>query len=218
MTDPRKRAYSSQLRTEQARETRRRVVAAAGELFAEVGFGATTIDAVAARAGVSRKTVFTAVGGKVVLLKLAFDWAVAGDDEDVPMADRPAIVRLRESRDPVFVLEGYAAHLADTMPRVAPLAAAMDAAAGAGDPEAVELLADVRRQRLTGMTMMARQLDRLGGLRPRLGVPRAADLLWAMTDPSAYTLLVGERGWTAARYAEWLGRAMRASVLRPGLA
>ena len=28
----------------------------------------------------SRKTVFTAVGGKLDLLKTALDWAVAGDD------------------------------------------------------------------------------------------------------------------------------------------
>jgi hypothetical protein len=43
------------------------------------GFGQTTVGAVAEEAGVSRKTVFTAVGGNVEPRKLALDWAVAGE-------------------------------------------------------------------------------------------------------------------------------------------
>ena len=71
MTETRKRTYSSDLRDDQARRTRRQIVAAAGDLYAADGFASTTVDAIAAKAGVSRKTVFTAVGGKVALLKLA---------------------------------------------------------------------------------------------------------------------------------------------------
>ena len=70
MTTARKRVYTSELRDAQARATRRQVVAAAGDLFAREGYGATTIAAVADAAGVSRKTVFSAVGGKVELIKL----------------------------------------------------------------------------------------------------------------------------------------------------
>ncbi len=217
MTEAGKRSYTSDLRAEQARATRRRIVAAAAELFAARGYAATTIDDVARAAGVSRKTVFTSVGGKVVLVKLAFDWAVAGDDEDVPMAERPVIQRLRASTDPVEVVDGYAVHLAETMPRVAPIALAIEAAAASGDADAVALLAQVRQQRLFGMTMMARQLHDLRGLRRGLGVPAAADLLWAMTDPAPYDLLVRQRGWTPRRYADWLARAIGASVLRPEL-
>ncbi|MEJ7800903.1 MAG: helix-turn-helix domain-containing protein [Ilumatobacter sp.] len=47
------RAYHSPLRESQARETRRRVVASARELFLERGYPTTTIAAVADRAGVS---------------------------------------------------------------------------------------------------------------------------------------------------------------------
>ena len=73
-----RRPYRSTLREEQARATRRAVVGAARDLFVELGWSRTTIDAVAARAGVSRKTVFTSVGGKAALLKLALDWALVG--------------------------------------------------------------------------------------------------------------------------------------------
>src|SRR6187401_1654403 len=59
-----RRPYRSTLREEQARATQRAVVSAARDLFVDLGWSRTTIDAVAARAGVSRKTVFTSVGGK----------------------------------------------------------------------------------------------------------------------------------------------------------
>jgi hypothetical protein len=42
-----------------------------------------------AAAGVGRSTVFTATGGKPWLLKTAYDRALAGDDELVPLAGRP---------------------------------------------------------------------------------------------------------------------------------
>ena len=63
MREPVKRGYRSELRATQAQDTRRRIVTAAAELFIATGFGATTVDAIAAAAGVSRKTVFTSVGG-----------------------------------------------------------------------------------------------------------------------------------------------------------
>jgi AcrR family transcriptional regulator len=218
MSDPSKRSYNSDLRAEQARATRRRIVIAAGELFAKDGYARTTIDDVARAAGVSRKTVFTAVGGKVMLVKLAYDWAVGGDDEDVPMIERPVIRRISAETDPVKVVDGYAMHLAETMPRVAPVAVALEEAAAAGDPEAVTLLEDVRGQRLVGMTMMATQLRDLRGLRRGLGVAAAADLLWMLSDPAPYDLLVTQRGSTPKKYGDWLARAARASVLRPELA
>ena len=93
-----KRDYRSELRTAQARETRRSIVSAASRLLVENGYGATTIDAIADAAGVSRKTVFTAVGGKLELLKTALDWAVAGDDRPVALADRRAMQQVGTDR------------------------------------------------------------------------------------------------------------------------
>src|SRR5690348_11445155 len=94
MTDVGKRVYRSDLRESQARATRRQIVEAASKLFADVGYASATIDAVAREAGVSRKTVFTSVGGKVELMKLAYDWAVTGDDEPVSMGSRPEVAEV----------------------------------------------------------------------------------------------------------------------------
>ena len=69
--------------------------------------GATTVEAVAEAAGVSRKTVFTAVGGKLDLLKTALDWAVAGDDRPVALADRGAMRGLLERNGSAALITGW---------------------------------------------------------------------------------------------------------------
>ena len=98
-TQPPKR-YTSQVRDEQARRTRRAIVTAAHDLFLAQGYAATTIDGIAEAAHVSRRTVFNSVGGKPTLLKLAWDWAIVGDDEPIALADRPAIKAILAESDP----------------------------------------------------------------------------------------------------------------------
>jgi len=78
-----KRTYRSSVRQAQAARTRASLVAAASELFVEHGYVATTVDDIATRAGVSRATVFNAVGGKPELLIRAYQFAVRGDQPDV---------------------------------------------------------------------------------------------------------------------------------------
>src|SRR5512144_483751 len=124
-----KRTYSSELRAEQARRTRRQIVDAAGALFAEHGFSATTIDAIAEKAGVSRQTVFTSVGGKVELLKLAYDYEMAGDDEPVPMVEREGLQEVINEPDPYRQVELYSRFVADANSRVARLWVALRGAA-----------------------------------------------------------------------------------------
>src|SRR6516164_5246900 len=125
-----KKPYSSQLRAAQARATRRAIVDAAARLFTEHGYGATTVDAIAETAGVSRKTVFTSVGGKTEALKLALDWAIAGDDEPVPMLERPHIKAQMQEPDARQMLASYARHVREVGARTAPLHAVVQAAAG----------------------------------------------------------------------------------------
>src|SRR5580693_10309584 len=92
--------YVSEVSDEQARRTRRAIVAAAHDLFLAQGYAATTIDGIAEAAHVSRRTVFNSAGGKAALLKLALDWAIVGDDESIAMADRPAVKAILAESDP----------------------------------------------------------------------------------------------------------------------
>ena len=69
MTRDVKRIYDSARRQARSAETRQRIVNAARELIMEVGYRATTIAAVAARAAVNVDTVYELVGRKPVLLR-----------------------------------------------------------------------------------------------------------------------------------------------------
>src|SRR3954468_19555897 len=94
-----KRSYDSSGRQAQARARRLAVVLAARDLFQRKGFRATTIAAVAERAGVSAESVYKGFGTKAALAKAVFDLAVAGDDEPVPVAQRPAMGAIHSEPD-----------------------------------------------------------------------------------------------------------------------
>ncbi len=204
--------YASPVRAEQARATRRAIVGAAGELFVERGYAATTIDAVAERAGVGRKTVFSSVGGKAALLKLAWDWALVGDDEPVDMTSRPAVQGMLAERDPRRLVRRWADMLLDVGLRAAPLGAVLTAAADVDD-EARALLDTVREESLVGARAFVTHLASLGGLRHDLDVDGAAEACWALVNSSTVHLLVGVRGWSPRQYGDWLDELAAATLL-----
>jgi len=207
MSAPVKKPYTSTLRAAQARATRRAIVDAAARLFIERGYGATTVDAIAAAAGVSRKTVFTSVGGKTEALKLALDWAIAGDDEPVPMLERPHVRAMQLEPDARQILTGYARHVRQVAARMAPLHQVVQAAAGL-DADIRALAEEGRAQRIRGMRAMAQSLADRGALKPGLTPLEAADVLWLLIDPSVYHRLVIEQKWTPDRYQAWLADAL----------
>lgn len=208
-----KRAYRSALREESARRTRRRVVDAAAELFVERGYAGTTIDAVSERAAVSRRTVFTSVGSKAELLKTAWDWAVVGDDQPIPMMERPEVARMRAEHDPDTLVELWVTQLMAVGARVAPLALVLARAADVDDEaEALQKRIDVERR--TGAGHFVSGLDAIGGLRPDLGVDEATDLAWVLMNPLLVLPLRTERGWTDDQVRAWLVRLTKASLLR----
>ena len=207
-----KRGYRSGLRAAQAQETSRSIVEAASRLFVEHGYGATTVDAIADAAGVSRKTVFTAVGGKFELLKVALDQAVAGDDRPIALQDRGAFRSLLGLDDPRTLLEAWVHQLVEIDKRVAPLFQALEVAAGT-DSSAQELVEQSRRQRLDGARRVVKRLAELDALNAGLRADEAADVAWLVGDPALYDRLVRERGWSARRFEEWLARTLVRQLL-----
>lgn len=207
-----RRPYHSTLREDQARATRRAVVTAARDLFVQLGWSRTTIDAVAARAGVSRKTVFTAVGGKAALLKLALDWALVGDDEPVPMSGRQVISELEQLSQPRELIAHWAQFVAELEERAAPLADVLVVAADA-DPEAAGVHAVSERNRLGGAEFIVARLTATDGLRPGLTIERAVAAALVLMDPAVHRTLVRDHGWTRTEYADWIERSAAAELL-----
>jgi AcrR family transcriptional regulator len=207
------RRYTSEIRDEQARRTRRAIVTAARELFLAQGYAATTIDAIAQAAHVSRRTVFNSAGGKATLLKLAYEWAIVGDDEPVPLADRPAVKAIQAEPDPQKALALWAQTVVGIAARVAPISEVLTAAADA-DPDAAQLVADASRDRMSGATAFVRYLASLDGLPPGITQQHAADLCWALMDGHLYRRLVTQRAWTTTDFTQWLSNIVAASLLR----
>jgi AcrR family transcriptional regulator len=209
-----KSPYESPLRAAQAQATRRAIVAAAARLFVELGYGATTVDAIAEAAGVSRKTIFTSVGGKAAALKLALDWAVVGDDEPVALMDRPEVKAQQQEPDARKILAMYAGMNVEIAKRVGELQHVLEAAAGA-DEDLRALAETLAGQRRFGMGRLAEQLHARDALRPGMSVDDAADVLWLMSSSHNYRWCVTVRGWSPEHYAHWLGDALVSLLINP---
>jgi AcrR family transcriptional regulator len=212
MSQPARR-YTSQIRDEQARRTRRAIVTAAHDLFLAQGYAATTIDAIAQAAHVSRRTVFNSVGGKATLLKLTLDWAIVGDDEPTPLADRPAVKAIQAEPDPRKAVALWAQMVTEIAARVAPISEVLTAAADA-DRDAAQLAAAADRDRMFGATAFIRYLASLDSLSPGITQQHAADLCWALMDAHLYRRLVTQRDWTTGDYTQWLSSSLTATLLR----
>lgn len=207
-----KRGYSSTLRTAQARQTRRKIVSTAERLFVENGYGTTTIDAIAEAAGVSRKTVFSAVGGKVDLLKVAIEWAVAGDDAPVAVVDRDAMRNVLAETDANALLRSWASVTTMIDARSARLFQALEIAAGT-DVEARALADRFERQRLAGARQIVTRLTSLNALDTGLKRGEAVDLAWLFTDPVLYDRLVRVRRWPVSRFEKWMADSLCRQLL-----
>ena len=210
-----KRSYDSRLRRERAKATRLAITAAAGRLFAERGYAATSIDEIAAAAAVGRATVFNAVGGKPELLKEAYRLAVRGPaNANTPLGQQPRSRRISAESDAHKLLAGYAGVMVEVGRRLAPLYEAVRAAAHA-DPEARELWHLITEERRTAATGLVRRLIERDALLHGLDKQSASDILWVLNDPALYQLLVTERRWTQRRFRSWLTHTMQTQLLQP---
>lgn len=206
-----RRSYDMANRGRQARETRRRIVEAAAELFLRDGYAATSIPAIAEKAEVAVPTVYASVGGKADLLRAVTETTIRGDDDATPMAGRAAWRAIDEEPDPHRKLKAFARFHREICDREALVFAQIEAAAGA-DPGAAALLAEHDRGRYEMQESLARGLAR-GGLRPGLKATVAADITWTLASERTYLALVRDRGWTPHAYEQWLYQQLVAALL-----
>jgi len=180
----------------QAQQTRAAVLGACRALFGERGWAATGVRDIAGAAGVSVETVYATLGGKVALLTAALDGAVAGDDDPIPLSERPWFLAMGEGGFDARVRTA-AALITDIHVRTIGLQRALREGAG-GEPALAELLAtqEANRRVSTGEGMAL-------VLRRPFGA-RELDLFWAQTSPEVYDALVNRSGWSTEEYAAWV--------------
>jgi AcrR family transcriptional regulator len=207
------RRYSSTVRAEQIRATRQRVLEAATALLLHRGYGGTTIEAIAGRAGVSVQTLYNVVGGKASLLKAVYDTMLAGDIEPIPIIERPAAVAMRASTNPRRFLAHYARMGREMYERVGPLLPILLGEGSSGDREVRAFIDTIENERAVGTAGVAALFHERFGLRAGLSVADAADVLWTLTAPDVVLRLVRRRGWSLDRFEAWQADMMAAALL-----
>ena len=206
-----KRSYDASGRREQARARRLAVVLAARDLFERDGFRPTTIAAIAAHAGVSAESVYKGFGTKAALTKAVFDLVITGDDEPVPVAERPAIQAVRDEPDLRRKIAMFVAGLAQRQARSAGVQILIRDGRHVDD-SLVPVWAKLTDEGLAGMTMLGRNLLETGQLRDGIDLGEVRDVLWNYLSIDHYERLVRTQRWSLERYSRWLAHAITSAI------
>jgi AcrR family transcriptional regulator len=198
------------------RETRRRVLAAATQEFAEQGYRKATIARIATRADVAVQTVYHAWGSKRALLRGALETAITGTEagfepgRDV-LAPLAGDLDPRDAGDP----RRYLAHVAHRFVELAARAAVGWQTYRDGAAVDPEIAADWQALQETRRAAFDAIVDRLpaGALRPGLTRRQAADTAWVIASPESYELLVRRLGMSNRDLERWVSSTLVAALL-----
>ncbi len=189
------------------RDTRDRLLRAAGAEFAAHGYTATTVTRLAKAAGVSVQTLYLTWGSKRALLRGYMEQVLAGD------ADSPeAAVTRFDGLDPRERLAELAAAVTDVAGR-ASIGWRLYRDAAAVDPE---IAADWSELQLLRRGLFERIIDGIPATALRTGLSRAAavDSAWAIASPQAHELLVDRLGYDLPAFRAWMESTLIAALLR----
>ena len=208
-----RRTYDNSRRRADAQARQRKIIDAATALFVEHGFGATSIDQIAAAANVSAPTVYATFGSKAGVLARAIDVAVVGDYEDVPLLDRVLSLIKKSGTQELRQLAAVAHFIRTLNERVAPLIRVMEHAAST-DPALQELRTRLMAAIRADCAVAVEKFWQTA-LRPGLSEGEAADATALMLSPQVYSMLTLDMGWSPNRYQQWLTHALPHLLLRP---
>lgn len=197
------RAYRSARRTAAAADTRRAILEAARTAFLARGYAATTVTDIARAAGVNVDTLYASVGRKAEILRAVVEAAISGAGQAVPADERPYVEAIRRAGSAGTKLRLYADAMAEMGPRTAPVFALLRQAGG-HDDTCRALYAEISARRAANMRRFAADLRATGELRDDLDDERVADIVWSLNSPEYFSLLVDERGWPLAEFADHL--------------
>jgi AcrR family transcriptional regulator len=204
-----KRPYDNSRRQAQVRATRLRIIETAKALFIAHGYPATTLETIADAADTSLPTLYRLFSSKPTLLKAVLDVSFGGDDQPIAFGDRPDVQAARGETGPQALITAFARVGRDLMERSSAIMRVL-ATAAAVDPEAAQLMEEIRRQRHVGQSRIVAALSALDALDPELGSSEAVDMTYVAFSPDVHYILTVERGWTAEQYEQWLIRSLGA--------
>jgi AcrR family transcriptional regulator len=209
-----KRQYNSPRRQEQAAATRRSILEAAQRLFERDGYPATTMEMVAAEAGVALKTVYVVFTTKSGLLRGLWDFLLKGDQQDAGVAERSWYREVLDEPDPQRQLRLNARNARVVKERIAALLRVIRDAAP-GDADLATLWDLIQTDFYANQRVIIEILHKKRALKSALDVTRATDILWTLNHPDLWLLLVDTRGWTPDEFEKWFADTACAQLLKP---
>jgi AcrR family transcriptional regulator len=206
----RPRVYRSELRQQQAEQTRSRVIAAAAELFTADGYARTTLAKIAAAAGVSTETV-QGQGSKAALLIAAAEFAGVGVSGEENILNLEVGREMIAMGDPKAALDYVASAVTNVHERTAKLAPALFGGAHA-DPELDrylnEFIAGINRQVRRVLSVFR---DR-GWLRSDVPFDELVETAAVLSSVETYLRMTHRDGWSAEAYQKWCRRMLAETV------
>jgi AcrR family transcriptional regulator len=189
-------------RQQQALGTRNRIAEAARQLFAQQGYGATSIEAIAAEAGVATRTVYSAFGAKrEILSHICEMWL----ERARAVETAQAVLHEDDPRALIRLATGWLTQLYDAgFDVVLIFEAATDES-----PETRELL----RAKLAGRDQVMDAMIAALGDELTVPLPEAQAIFRALAAPGLYRELVQQLGWTPDRLADWMGETLQQHLL-----
>jgi AcrR family transcriptional regulator len=207
------RTYRSELRLRQAEQTRSRILAIAGELFAADGYAGTSLAKIAAAAGVSAQTVH-GQGPKAALIIAAMEYAavgVAGEENLLNVDFGRALLAIDDYEES---LDFVAAQITAAHERTARLALALIGGAGS-DPTLERYLMDLTAS-LNGQAqgVLGVYRDR-GWLRSDVPFGELVETAAVVVSVDTYLRITYRDGWSVAPYKSWLRRMLAETIFHP---
>lgn len=205
-----KRAYRSPKRQEQAARTREKIIGAASDLFAEHGYGGTTMGAIARAAGVSVESVH-ATAPKATLLLESFVHGLSGPAQWRALYDLDGVKKIFTELDTDEALDRIASFLATAHARTARLVLEFRSVA-ATDPTVAAAWAEHVGHRRDSVLSATAWLIRVGiieGDVPDDHVEALAATVATVISAETYVQLTFDWGFDSDQYRAWVCGRLR---------
>jgi AcrR family transcriptional regulator len=201
---PQRKPYRSPRRSEQVDATRRRILDAARQLFAQRGYAGATMEAIAVASGLAVPTVYKNFGNKRLLLVKLIDTELY----------TPDYVQVQRAR-PRERLQAMARMIVNYASRAADVTSIVAGAIGA-DPGFEQLLRRIRGDRRLHAARMAHSLAQDRALRPDRTEEQASAILYSLVGLELYDLFVKRCSWSDEQFESWLSDTLAELLLSPG--
>lgn len=202
-----KRPYASPARAEAAEDTRKRILAAAKDLFGREGIDKVKIADIGARAGVAASTVYAIYKSKDGILRALMEQSLFGS------RFQDAQRLLAGVTDPVRLVE-LTSHVARAIYESESSDLGLLRHASGFSPALRKLEQEFEQRRYDAQEQRLRLLFDAGKARPGLSLDEARRVMWMYTSREVYRMLVHDGGWSAERYQDWLSQTLLDALVR----